>query len=256
VAPTNEHGGKKRVKISLVALSSAAVLSVYGAGYVRTRAAAERFAEEPVRRRPEVPAVIQAVPPAAAAGSAVPAGAPAEVSRISTGPAQAPATAPGNAVSTGVAIKAAGTITPTTAPASESPTVAPPAAPPPEADAAPAPSLAAAATTPLAVAAIPTSDHAATLAPPPPSTQYKDGTYTGWGTSRHGDIQASVIIAGGRIASARISLCYTRYSCSVIDPLPPQVAIRQSPEVDYVSGATQSANAFYYAVIEALSKAK
>ncbi len=65
-----------------------------------------------------------------------------------------------------------------------------------------------------------------------------------------------MIIAGGRILSAKIAQCLTRYSCSVIDPLPPQVAIRQSPEVDYVSGATQSTNAFYYAVIEALSKAK
>ena len=34
--------------------------------------------------------------------------------------------------------------------------------------------------------------------------------------------------------------------------LPPQVVSRQSPEVDYVSGATQSTNAFYYAVVEAL----
>jgi uncharacterized protein with FMN-binding domain len=42
----------------------------------------------------------------------------------------------------------------------------------------------------------------------------------------------------------------------VIDRLPPEVAERQSPEVDYVSGATQSANAFYYAVVDALSKAK
>ncbi len=36
----------------------------------------------------------------------------------------------------------------------------------------------------------------------------------------------------------------------------PEVHERQSAEVDYVSGATQSANAFYYAVVEALSKAK
>ncbi len=31
---------------------------------------------------------------------------------------------------------------------------------------------------------------------------------------------------------------------------------RQSPDVDNVSGATESANAFYYAVVEALKKAK
>ena len=38
--------------------------------------------------------------------------------------------------------------------------------------------------------------------------------------------------------------------------LPPQVIARQSPEVDFVSGATQSTNAFYYAVADALKKAK
>jgi uncharacterized protein with FMN-binding domain len=65
-----------------------------------------------------------------------------------------------------------------------------------------------------------------------------------------------VTIENGRIASAIISQCRTRYSCSVIENLPPEVAQRQSPEVDYVSGATQSANAFYGAVVEALEKAK
>lgn len=93
----------------------------------------------------------------------------------------------------------------------------------------------------------------------PPATaapKYKDGTYYGWGTSRHGDIQAAVVVENGRIASATIAQCLTRYSCSVISRLPPQVAERQSPEVDYVSGATQSTNAFYYAVVEALGKAK
>jgi uncharacterized protein with FMN-binding domain len=42
----------------------------------------------------------------------------------------------------------------------------------------------------------------------------------------------------------------------VIDMLPPQVVRRQSPAVDYVSGATQSADAFYEAVAAALHKAK
>ena len=93
-------------------------------------------------------------------------------------------------------------------------------------------------------------------APAPAKPAWKDGTYTGWGYSRHGNIEATVVIEGGRIASATISQCRTRYSCDVIDKLIPQVAQRQSPEVDYVSGATQSADAFYGAVVEALSKAK
>jgi uncharacterized protein with FMN-binding domain len=84
----------------------------------------------------------------------------------------------------------------------------------------------------------------------------KDGEYHGWGTSRHGDIQAGIEIKGGRITAAWVSQCLTRYSCSWIAALPGQVVARQSPEVDYVSGATQSTNAFYYAVVEALSRAK
>ena len=94
------------------------------------------------------------------------------------------------------------------------------------------------------------------VVPEAPKPKYRDGTYLGWGTSRHGDIQAQVVIENGRIAAATIAQCLTRYSCSVIDKLPPQVAERQSPETDYVSGATQSTNAFYYAVVEALAKAK
>jgi uncharacterized protein with FMN-binding domain len=86
--------------------------------------------------------------------------------------------------------------------------------------------------------------------------QYKDGTYLGWGYCRHGDIQASVLVEGGRIAAAGIAQCLTRYACSVIAALPSQVVSRQSPNVDYVSGATQSADAFYGAVVDALSKAK
>jgi uncharacterized protein with FMN-binding domain len=90
----------------------------------------------------------------------------------------------------------------------------------------------------------------------PSAPRYKDGTYSGWGTSRHGDIEATVVVEGGRITVARISMCLTRYSCSWISPLPPQVLSRQSGNVDYVSGATESAIAFYDAIAESLRKAK
>ena len=76
------------------------------------------------------------------------------------------------------------------------------------------------------------------------------------GNCRHGDIQAKVVVTDGRISSATINQCLTRYSCSWIDALPPQVVARQSPNVDYVSGATQSTDAFYWAVVDALLKAK
>lgn len=94
----------------------------------------------------------------------------------------------------------------------------------------------------------------------PPQTsaslaKWKDGSWSGWGRSPHGDIEATVVIEGGRIRSAVISQCRTRYSCSVISDLLPQVTQRQDPEIDYVSGATESTNAFYYALVGALGKA-
>jgi uncharacterized protein with FMN-binding domain len=101
-----------------------------------------------------------------------------------------------------------------------------------------------------------TSAESTVATPAAVPVHYKDGTYTGWGTCRHGDIEAKVVIEGGRIASAEISQCLTRYSCSWIAALPPQVVTDQSPETDIVSGATQSSDAFYYAVVEALGKAK
>jgi uncharacterized protein with FMN-binding domain len=92
-------------------------------------------------------------------------------------------------------------------------------------------------------------------APSGPVT-YKDGLYSGWGTSRHGDIEAYVEIKGGRIKSAFIGECLTQYSCSWIEKLPPMVIEAQSAEIDYISGATHSSNAFYYAVVNALKKAQ
>lgn len=90
----------------------------------------------------------------------------------------------------------------------------------------------------------------------PKAAAYRDGAFWGRGSSRHGDIVATVEIKDGRIVSAVISQCLTRYSCSWISALPAQVVARQSPDVDTVSGATQSADAFYWAIVQALSQAK
>lgn len=99
--------------------------------------------------------------------------------------------------------------------------------------------------------------------PPPPHTppatiaaRWKDGDWVGRGHCHHGDIITTVTIRNGRIQTAIISQCLTRYACSVIDELPPQVLQRQSPEVDFVSGATESTEAFYTALTEALSRAR
>jgi uncharacterized protein with FMN-binding domain len=97
-----------------------------------------------------------------------------------------------------------------------------------------------------------------------PKSGYKDGIYSGWGSCRHGDIEASVTVQDGKIALVAISQCLTRYSCGWIAPkipgaglpdLPSQVVERQSPKVDYVSGATESSYAFADAVVAALAKA-
>ncbi len=89
----------------------------------------------------------------------------------------------------------------------------------------------------------------------PALTPWKDGIYSGWGTSRHGDIQVSVEIRGGRIAATSIAQCLTRYSCSWISDLPSQVVGNQNVRVDLVSGATQSSEAFRAAVADALRQA-
>ena len=263
---TRGKRSNKKVANGLVALSSAAVLGVYAAGFVRTRAAAQRFAEADQRRTPvHAPAPPAAVAPSPAApnqpdlpASTAPTSAVEPIERplpSSRGPVESRATRRRPATASAPAARKTRAEVPAIAATPKAGGDAPPPA-------APAPVTVndppAAAALPAAVPApVPAPQPAPPSAPAPPAPpHYKDGTYTGWGTSRHGDIQASVVIEGGRIASASISQCFTRYPCSWIAALPPQVAQRQSPEVDYVSGATQSTNAFYYAVVEALSKAK
>ena len=96
----------------------------------------------------------------------------------------------------------------------------------------------------------------ASVNPTVPATPvWKDGKYSAWGTCRHGDIQATVVIQGGKIISADITDCETRYSCDVIDTLPPKVLTRQKAKFDAVGGATESAYAYYGAVYWALDQA-
>jgi uncharacterized protein with FMN-binding domain len=240
--------GGKKLSHGLAALSAAAILTVYTAGFLRTKAAAARLDAADQGRRPMSPApdeagrtIVEAPiePPAGFAPPPTPVSAP-----VVTVPAAAPVQ------STVAAL-----------PRAEVDTAAQTAATPQVAAATQAPI---ADTTPAAAPAVPAStppvSDAPTVATPPlplmPKEHYKDGVYTGWGTSRHGDIQASVTIEGGRIVAAAIAQCRTRYSCSWVAHLPAQIVARQSPDCDYVSGATQSANAFYWAVVDALTKAK
>lgn len=84
---------------------------------------------------------------------------------------------------------------------------------------------------------------------------YRDGTYSAWGDSIHGRVLATVVIRRGRISSAEITRCRMRYPCSMIAMLPSQVVARQGADVDIVSGATQSGQAYAAAVAGALEQA-
>jgi uncharacterized protein with FMN-binding domain len=251
--------GSHKISNGLVALSSAAILAVYAAGYERTNPAAIRFAARD-QRKPIVPVESQFVAPAQALGPIIPGQTPAattsvpdttranKVTNTETSPSRsvidatvAQTTSPDLSAS----VPQSNTLPSASVNDEQAPTIA--IAEPVAAPVTAAPS-----------AAAPTSTPAAVPSPVPAPVQqgYKDGTYTGWGSCRHGDIQASVVIEGGRIASATISQCYTRYPCSWISNAPGQVVSRQSIDVDYVSGATQSINAFRDAVFEALSLSK
>jgi uncharacterized protein with FMN-binding domain len=234
-----QSSSNRRAANSLLALSSAAVLAVYTAGYTRTRAAADRFAAQSEARRPLLP---ERRPEPVVVADA-PHAAPAPVRKVIDGGAAQERKRLARKRS--VEAKAMNSIAHAALGALGIAAPRPESAPPAEAPPAPAETSTPAPSAPVAPSA-----------PSAPAPLYRDGTYYGWGTSRHGDIQAAVVIEQGRIASASIAQCLTRYSCSVIAKLPPQVGERQSPEVDYVSGATQSTNAFYYAVVEALGQAK
>lgn len=99
---------------------------------------------------------------------------------------------------------------------------------------------------PTQPAAVPSSRAAAGL---------RDGSYTAAGTSRHGNIEATLVVAGGRVVSAEITSCQTRYPCSRVASLVSQVVANQAAPVNHVSGATDSSNAYRQAVAAALAKA-
>jgi len=251
---SEETVSTKRVSTRLLALSSAAVVAVYAAGYWRTKAAAERLESAGAGRRP-APAPEPAAPvvpqpaPSSVALVLPTRPAPDRTPAVATTPAPVSAQAPTSSAPAAVRPQPS-TEAPATTPAPAA--LAPIAANEPAAvPAAPPLALTTAVATPTPQLQVPDAP-----APPKPLSAYKDGTYLGWGTCRHGDIQAEVVVAAGRITSAKIAQCWTRYSCNWLDGVVPQVVTRQSPNVDYVSGATQSVDAFYWAVTDALAKAK
>jgi uncharacterized protein with FMN-binding domain len=208
-------------------LGSAAVIAVYGAGFERTRAAAAQLeGESQSRQRPREPDA----PPSATA--------------VVTAAVESTSVATASAVVVPAASPAPPVTAKKTTPTSDT------------AVATQATAVDTAVAQATAQVATQTATQTTTDTTAAKVARWHDGTFKGWGNSRHGSIEATIVIVDGRITEAYISECRTRYSCSWVEHLPAQVVARQSQEVDYVSGATQSANAFYYAVGEALTKAK
>jgi uncharacterized protein with FMN-binding domain len=95
----------------------------------------------------------------------------------------------------------------------------------------------------------------ASSAPAALTGTFKDGTYDGQGSSRRGNVWVSIEIQAGRIANVTITRSTLQYPVRDIAGLPAQVVQRQTAQVDIVSRATFSSQAFRGAVSQALSKA-
>jgi uncharacterized protein with FMN-binding domain len=255
-------GPDKKVANKFVLLGSAAVLAVYSAGYVRTQKAAEVVAENAARAsQARQRRLARAHPPqahlAAASGVVLPGALPDAVPDNAT-PGSPQTAPPADSVARGPQGRAANDVkSATTAKAKAA------------ADAAAAAEAfrlqieevdeldrAAAAAAAAAPRVSPKAPAAPVTAHENPLSKWRDGTYHGYGTSFHGDIEAEVIIEGGEIVLASIYRCQTRYPCDIIEHLVGQVIDRQSAEVDNVSRATESADAFSTAIAKALKQAE
>jgi uncharacterized protein with FMN-binding domain len=230
--------GKGKISNDLVAASCAAVLAVYAAGYSRTREAARRFETQARERKPTPPvatssrpAVIEAPTPQSGPGYKVTAVLASAKKPASKPPSPVGARKPGPKAAVSSVAVAAGPSSPNA---------------PQEIAPVPLPAEDTTAAMPIAITREPTS---------PSAPKWRDGTYTGLGDSPHGDIEARVVIKDGRIVEAGIVTCDTRYPCDVIAPLIHQPVDRQSPNVDYMSHATESSDAYYDALVAALDNA-
>jgi uncharacterized protein with FMN-binding domain len=250
-----KRGRKGRISNELVAASAAAILAVYAAGTWRTRDEARRFGVQDEMRRPARPVRAVAAPApatnAATTTAAVPVVTTAPMAKPATVPAVALEPKPASKPSVKIESKVATAPAPApssvqaAAPAPQSSKPVSPVAAPAVADGKPGP------------APEPTvATDAADAAESAQARRWLDGYYTGWGQSRHGDIQAFVRIESGRIVDAGVASCETRYPCDVIDHIIPQPVERQSADVDRVSRATESADAYYNGLVMALEHAE
>jgi uncharacterized protein with FMN-binding domain len=219
------------------------VLAVYAAGYSRTREAARRYDAQAKERRAAAQARSPAVKPSPAVSGVPVTGAgpgrpPALVAHKPSPHESASRMAVATAPQPGAAPASTDALALAAAPSS--------ASTPAEIAPVPLPAVDTTAPAPIAITREST---------PVSAAKWRDGTYTGLGDSPHGDIEARVVIKDGRIIEAGILTCDTRYPCSVIDPLIHQPVERQSADVDYMSRATESSDAYYNALVAALNNA-
>jgi uncharacterized protein with FMN-binding domain len=179
--PNDTKVTSRKLRGSLLAISAAAVVSVYTVGYVSTQSSIDQLTAG-----------------SAAAASVAPA------TSGSSAPATTGSSSSSRSATTGSSSSAAATATPSTA-SVDSP--------------------------------------------------YKDGTYKASGNSRHGSIEVTLVVQGGKITSASVSDCRTRYPCSDVYPLTREVVSLQKGPIHYVSGATDSSRAYTSAVTQAIAQA-
>jgi uncharacterized protein with FMN-binding domain len=247
--------GKGRISNNLVAASCAAVLTVYAAGYWRTRDAARQFEAQAKGRRLVARTVRAAIhPKPAVIEPSAPASQPPPEAPATIAPAVVVVAGPSSPVAarrvrhaptsstTGAAMTAAAR--PSSPVAAPEPPSAPPSA---EAGIVVAPVPMTTEPTPVA--------RSASEPPATPAARWRDGIYTGHGDSPHGDLDVRVVIRDGRIVEAAIENCNTRYPCELINPMIQQAVVIQSSDVDYVSRATESSQAYNDGLVEALNKA-
>lgn len=94
-------------------------------------------------------------------------------------------------------------------------------------------------------------------------TVYKDGSYTGTAISmNYGTVEIKAVVSGGKITDVQFlqmpdSPGHTQEVTAAAEPLLKQEAITaQSSQIDIVSGATQTSEAFQQSLDAALAMAK
>ena len=75
------------------------------------------------------------------------------------------------------------------------------------------------------------------------------------GSSPYGDVEILLIIRAGKISRVTIAQISTFFSASVIEGLPAAVVRRQNADIDLITGATGSSQAFQEAIQNALRQA-